>query len=60
MNITATLDRETKDYAILCVSDGRVFDIYGDTWTEMVEEADIIAAHEGIIIENYNSELPLW
>ena len=55
---TATLDRQTADYAILCAADGRTWDVYGDNWAELREEARLIAAHEGLTIDLYNSETP--
>lgn len=55
---TAILDRTAKDAADLTASDGRVWDVYGDNWAELVEEAKIIAAFEGLTIELFNSELP--
>lgn len=58
--ITATLDRQTKDWALLCCSDGRVYDVTGDNWSELVACAKdtIDMLGENIEIECYNSELP--
>lgn len=59
MALTATLDRQTKDWALLCLSDGRVFDISVDGgWKELKEQALEVAAELGVEIEGFNSELP--
>lgn len=56
--LIATLDRQSADHALLCVSDGRVFDVYADDWQGMEEEANSIAGFYGIEIETFNPQLP--
>jgi hypothetical protein len=58
MTKTATLDRQTADYALLCAADGRVWEIYGDNWAELKADAQAVAEAEGLTIELYNSEIP--
>lgn len=53
-----TLDRQSADYALLCLSTGEVYDVYGSDWTELCEEAAAVAAHIGVEIEVFNSEIP--
>lgn len=55
---TATVDRNATDHALLCAADGRVWDVYGDNWAEIVAEAEVIAQSEGLTIEVFNSEMP--
>lgn len=55
---TATLDRAARDHALLVASDGRVWDVYGDSWVELALEGEAIASLEGLTIETFNSELP--
>jgi hypothetical protein len=38
----AYLNRQSKSYATFRLEDGRVWDVYGDNWAEMVEEAHAI------------------
>lgn len=55
---TAILDRTDRSTAILTASDGRIWDVYGSNWAELVEEAEAIAAFEDLTIELFNSETP--
>jgi len=55
---TAILDRLDQNTAALTDSAGRVWDVYGDNWAELVAEAKAIAEFEGLTIELFNSETP--
>ena len=56
---TAILDRTSQDTALLTASDGRQWDVYGEaTWASVKAEACLIAEHEGLTIEIFNSEMP--
>ena len=52
----ANLDRQTKTYALLTLPDGRMWDVYGDNWAELVLEAEYIIGIVGLdvteIVEN--------
>lgn len=55
----SNLDRQSKHHALLTLADGRVFDVYGDNWAELVADAKAQLAHLGIAIDpTLNSELP--
>lgn len=56
--MTATLDRNTAETALLTLSNGDVFEIYGADWCEMKADAIGLAASLGVEIEIFNSELP--
>jgi hypothetical protein len=56
--IIAQLLRVDKTTGIVTANDGRCWDVSGDNWNELVADADIVAAYEGLTIEFYNSELP--
>ena len=53
---SANLDRQTKTDALLTLSDGRMWDVQGNNWAELVFEAKAIIEMVGLdvteIIEN--------
>lgn len=53
-----TLDRTGPHTATLTNAEGLVWDVYGSSWAEMKEDAEAVAAFEGLTIEMFNSELP--
>lgn len=52
----ANLDRQTKTWALLTLPDGRMWDVSGDNWAELVFDAKAIIEMEGLgvteIVEN--------
>ncbi len=55
---TANLDRQTKNWALLTLADGRQFDCDGSTWADIKEAAQDIAAYYGVTEIVFNSEVP--
>jgi len=55
---TATLDRQSVYYALLCIDNGAQYDVYGDNWLELEAEARLLAASLGVEITVFNSEAP--
>ena len=52
-----TLDRHTKDSAVLTLADGSQYDVYGADWSEMKADAIALASSLGVEIEIFNSEV---
>jgi len=53
-----TLDRTNKTHALLILDNGDAYDVYGDNWQEIKEEAIAMADCMGVIIETFNAEIP--
>ena len=57
-----TVDLQTKSdfgfWALLCLQNGDQYDVYGNTLSEVREEAKAIAESIGIEIDTWNMELP--
>ena len=58
MQRLATLDRQTKDWALLTAPNNDIFDVCGENWSELVAEAKVIADHYGFSIDVFNPEMP--
>jgi len=56
----ANLDRQTKTWALLTLSDGRVWDVCGDNWAELVLDAKATIELVGLDVTEIveNSECP--
>ena len=53
-----TLDRQSQNHALLTLANGAQYDVYGNSWLEMKDEANEIAASLGVIVDVFNSECP--
>jgi hypothetical protein len=53
-----TFDRQTKDWGLLVHSDGRTWDVEGETTAELRSAAADLAEILGFEIDVFNLELP--
>jgi hypothetical protein len=60
--MNAYLDRQSTSHATFQLEDGRVWDVFGDNWAEMLAEAAIIiedCALDVSEIQNYSGRYPV-